>query len=738
MATIIQFDGSKGDAKVVHEVVHLRNDASPYLSDEKISEIRGRGLEFDAPALSELLRVNKSQITRRCAAGKYVNARQVLGNGGMQWRIPLNDVLPELRSDVREWLIKALRGDQEVEKQEPKISPFDQMPQKSRDKALIRYEIVRLYKEAIDRYSHGSIIEAKAAFEQRFNAGEWPYLLEQLGRPVSWRSIDTHWMPKLKESGGLPSSLAPQYKYTRTGKKHVSMSAIQKETVLALYLDTHQRPIAEICRQANWKLNEMGARQVSYNVVRRYINDYTAAHGSEVVLAREGEKAYNDKQAAFIRRNRKLSLLGDDFEADGHKLNFVIDDPFKRMKHRMTMIMHIEPKSKMVLGWEIMPSENIHAVGASLRRSMLHMGYLVTDMENVAFVPRHMRIDNGRAFTADIFTAKKFERMSESGLSGLFEELKAHGFIKVDYSKPYHGQSKTIERIFNNFGELERSVESYSGTSIQKKPAHLMRGEFFHRELAAVLNHRESISLTEAHLLVAGWVDIYNNTPVYHAKDLRPGQTPLEAFQEHLPALQASEGFAERCIPGDYLRFLLMEQTTRTLTRNGIRLFGREYLSDELADMANGRRKFVIRYDLARLGSVLVFHENMEFVCEAREWCPNGGIHPHVLTLGDAEQVAAFREAAKSKEDAKKRTMKQVKQQVLGYAKNGFSGFVGREVLPDVARQIEEAGQRQALQEKALLAKSGTNDEPIPEEFILRPEEAPEEFDLGMTWADFL
>ena len=74
-----------------------------------------------------------------------------------------------------------------------------------------------------------------------------------------------------------------------------------------------------------------------------------------------------------------------------------------------------------------------------------------------------MYLDNGRAFRARFFRGVDLE---QSGFEGLFARLG----IKTIFAWPYHGQSKTVERFFGSFAELERLSPTYTGTSIEHKP----------------------------------------------------------------------------------------------------------------------------------------------------------------------------------------------------------------------------------------------------------------------------
>jgi putative transposase len=646
-------------------------------------------------------------IKHRCKHQKYVSPspRLVSGNGGLQYRISLSSLPESAQMAWREQ--HGLAPECDLVEDDQAVPSFDQMSVRASEEARLKYDVIRVYQEAISEAKHGLKLAAKEAFEQRFNGGEWPVLLEKIG-PISWRSIDTHWLPKLREAGGRPSSLAPQYKYTRTGRSVVGISALQAQIVLGYYQNPNALKISEIVRRANRKLHQMGKEKVSESRVRRFLKEYTADHGAAVVMARQGEKAYEDTCAPWIKRNPELILPGDLLVADGHVLNFTVQDPLRRKARRMTLIFHEDMRSKAVVGWEIMPTESTQAIAASFRRAMLWMGYLLTGDEDAALVPRSMMLDNGKAFKSKYFSGLP-GTLKESGVAGLFEELRPYGFAGVQFARAYHGQTKPVERTFGMFAELERGVASYTGTSIAMKPARLMRGEFLHRDLAELLQANVAPTLEEAHLMVAMWVHEHHQMTSSKSRYLE-GKSRYEVLEEGFVRLMERDGEAlkGRIISESELRYLMMRETTRTLHRNGLSLFGRQYLSPELHDMAKGQRELVIRYDLDRLDRVAVYHPNGEYLCIAPEWCADGGVHPAVKLLGSGDDEAKFEAAARVQAEMRNGTKTQTRRSILAAAEAGFGGFVGREIAPAVARLKARGEGEERL--AAARQKTGTDD----------------------------
>jgi putative transposase len=682
-----------------------------------------------------LLGITDRAVKKNCKSGKYVT-QLVRGNGGLQYRIALSSMPVEVQMRWRKehGFASENQVDDGFERDESGVKSFDEMPEKASLEARLKYDVVRLYQEAIAKAKHGQILAAKDAFVERFNSGEWPSLLQQLGT-IAWKTIDCHWVKKLKAADGRPSALAPQYRYVRAGSSVVGISALQAQVILGFYQrSTQDVKVSEVVRRSNTKLREMGTEQVSESRVRRFLKEYTVDHASEVTMMRAGEKAYEDSCAPWIKRNPDKILPGDILIADGHTLNFTVQDPVRRKNRRMTVIFHEDMRTKTIAGWEIMPTESTQAIAASLRRSMLWLGYLLTGDEDAALVPRTMMLDNGKAFKSKYFCGLGDKTLESSGVAGLFDELRPYGFKGVQFARAYHGQTKPVERSFGMFAELERSVSSYTGTSIAYKPARLMRGEFLHRDLAEILQTNVVPTLEEAHYLVALWVHEHHQREGKQSRYLN-GKSHYDALDEGFEKLRESDDLAGRIISGDELRFLMMQEVTRSVKRNGIRLFDRWFLSPELHDLAKGERELVVRYDLDRMDRIAVYHPNGEYLCVATEWCPEGGVHPQARLLGSKEDQEAFAAVAKQQAELRNGTKKRVRQSVLAAAKKGFGDFVGREVAPDVARLRATADAEQLRREQAARKRTGTDDNlEIPAEYILLPDAVSEEEDFGKKY----
>ncbi len=512
------------------------------------------------------------------------------------------------------------------------------------NKALAKSDLLRLYLQNLKRAPWGKKAIARAQFMKAYRSGiAYPHLFEIMGK-VSWQTIEG-WKQIVKTSTkkGDTLQLADRRGYTKRGKYELSDE--QTDILLRCALHPNKPLISEAIRMACAIMNTRGIRNgYSDATYRRWLEKWVSTNHHIWVFSRKGAKAWNDECATYIERDYDLINVGDIVVADGHVLNFEIINPWTGKPKRMTLIVWLDMKSSFPLGWEIMPTENTQAIASALRRAILRLGK----------VPQVAYMDNGKAFSSRFFNGTDLE---QAGFSGLFERLG----IKTIHAWPYHGQSKTVERFFGTFSEVERWCPTYSGTSIEKKPPRMMRGEKLHRKVYDKAMKGRSLTLEQAHRAIASWFDEYVKRPQRgHLK----GRKPIDLFlEEKGPGIDKTK-----------LQYLMMSLEIRNINRNGIYFLGNNYYDPSLY----GRRHPVtIRYDLQDNTSILVFERDGAFICEARQV---DKVHPAASILGTKADVEKL-----TKQIGRKRSQEKE-------AGVSAKAFLEQEVIPEHRRQLEQIG----------------------------------------------
>ncbi len=534
-----------------------------------------------------------------------------------------------------------------------------QLADEQRRTALRRADLLRLYMKALAAAPWGKKLQARDDFMAAYNSGiAYPELFAALGE-VAWKTVES-WKKKVEKTGGDAFALADHRGYARRGAS--ALDTVQTDVLLRCVLHPNRPRISEAIRMARRVLKARGLDVASESTARRWLEGWKAANHHIWVFHREGAKAWNDQCAYYIERDYSLINVGDILVADGHTLNFEILNPCTGKPGRMTLIVWKDMKSNYPMGWEIMPTENTAAIASALRRAILRLGKY----------PKVAYLDNGRAFRAKFFT--ETANFEEAGIAGIFERLG----IETIFAWPYHGQSKTVERFFGTFAELERWCPSYTGTSIERKPPRLMRGEKLHR-LAYEKAGFRPLTMDEAHRAIAAWFDEYAARPQRGHLD---GRAPAELYLE-----QRGQGVDEL-----ELRTLMMAMEVKHIHRNGISFRGQNYYHPALY----GRRHPVeIRYDLQDDTALHVYGQDGSYLCAAE---PVARVHPAASVLGtdaDRELLAAQIEHKRGQER---------EAAVL------VRDFLEREVLPEHTRHMAALG----IEPQAIAPKNGRKALPAP------------------------
>ena len=531
--------------------------------------------------------------------------------------------------------------------------------------ALAKADLLRLYTGRLKKAKWGNKKQIRRDFMRAYNSGiAYPQIFEVLDT-VDWKTIEG-WKRTIK-SGGDILELADRRGFSKRGVRGIGPE--QTDILLRCALHPNKPLISEVIRMARAIMQTQNIQDGNSDATyRRWLDDWIGHHHDIWTFSRKGAKAWNDDCAYSIERDYSVIQVGDILVADGHVLNFEILNPWTGKPKRMTMIVWKDMKSNFPLGWEIMPTENTQAIASALRWAILRLEK----------IPQIAYLDNGKAFGAKYFQGVDFD---QAGFAGLFERLG----IKTIFAWSYHGQSKTVERFFGTFAELERWCPTYTGTSIEHKPPRMMRGEKLHRRIYDRLTEGKCITLEQAHRAIATWFDTYVQRPQQGHLD---GAAPIEIFLEGKgPGVDPVQ-----------LRYLMLSEENRIIRRNGVPWMGKNYYAPELY----GRRHPVtIRYDIQDTASVLVFDDNGKFLCEAFE---TEKVHPAASILGTEEDRERLAEQIELKRHQEKETSASARV------------FLEQHILPVQRKMLEGVepevgGQRSEVRGQGKVVKLTTLEE---------------------------
>jgi len=532
---------------------------------------------------------------------------------------------------------------------------MDELPESEQKFTLAAAALLNAFMEYSEREEFkGKKCFAEEKFIELYNTGAFPEWLEVVGE----RDLQTirRWRTKYLNAGKDNRVLARNY----NRNEYSTIPLHQGEFLIKLALDPRNRPIKEIAREARETFIIRNEERIfSQKTYERYLNRFSKEYRAVWGFYRVGE-AYLDKyELPFSPRDWDRIEVGDILFSDGHTLNFTITCPLTGKPKRMNLLGFQDAHCRLLVGWDIDYSENTMSIFLALRRAILTLGK----------IPKIVYIDNGKAYRAQFFHGSDMRNFA-----GLFARLG----IKVIFSNAYHPQSKTIEPHWHVMAELERLMPTYTGTSIEMKPAYTKRGEKLHSKIHEKFMHGLSVDIFQAHQAITWWNENWANR-VQESGHLK-GKRPVDVF---------NAGKGEGVDPKT-LTFLMMEEKAGKIYRNGVKIFGEWYWHEEL--FGKEWEDVVIRHDLLYRDSIFLYDKTGKLICEA---FPIAKQHPAAKLLGTDEDVKNLQDFLS------------VKNKLKTAVTHDARSILGKEIIPAVKQQISE---------RKIYQLEQNNSQPEPEQ----------------------
>lgn len=491
-------------------------------------------------------------------------------------------------------------------------------PEKSKKIALARLDLLNQWKEF--RRKSENKLQADYDFVKLHNTSN-SNLFEILGK-ISRGSLH-RWNTILNGTEDY-TKLIPQYKYSKVNEYRTILTDEEIKIFMGLLLHPNRICIGKAIALTKYKLQQQGQNFIPTDATfRRYANWFKNNNYDKWILARDGEKALSDKVEPYIKRDTSLLEVGDILVADGHVLNFNVINPFTGKPSRATLVGFLDWKSTALVGYEIMLEENTQCIASALRNAII----------NLDMIPKIVYQDNGRAFRAKYFTDDK--GFSELGFNGLYSKLG----IETVFARPYNARAKVIERFFKEFQEgFEKLLPSYVGSSIDNKPAYMMRNEKLHSTL-----HNNYVStVDEAIKMIEMWLNFKNSQPCPNA----PDKTIAEVLESR----------KQQNVDINLLDDLMLATEVKTIQRNGIRFLNCDYFDERLYGF---KSKVLIKYNLFDLTSIKVYTTKGEYLCTAGRVTET---HPMAKLLGTVTDFEDYKQKIVKQRKLHKKTINAVQK----------------------------------------------------------------------------
>jgi hypothetical protein len=376
----------------------------------------------------------------------------------------------------------------------------------------------------------------------------------------------------------------------KRGKWKKGKSDIQPEVwdaFLYFYLQEAQHPMMKCYEYMKLLLREdhpdLVADIPSYTTfTRRVKSDIPEA---VEVLGREGQKAFRDRCAPYIRRTYESMASNEWWIADNHTFD-VITQGDNGQRHRLHLTAFFDARSGIFTGCHVTENPCSQATLIALRKGILKYG-----------IPENIYVDNGREFlTFDIGGLGHRKKKPKDGQERfepppVFERLG----IKMTNAIVRNAKAKIIERRFRDVKDhLSRLFDTYTGGNVLEKP----------ERLKGVLKNGEiplDGTFTQA---VEELLDWYFNQQPYGGEVVADrGKPRQQVYNENL--------YTKRVAGAEDLSLMLMRSARpQKVTRRGVHLdiAGQrlDYWNDDMLMSLLGKQVY-FRYDPDDLSEVRVY-----------------------------------------------------------------------------------------------------------------------------------
>ncbi|WP_208434622.1 transposase domain-containing protein [Bartonella taylorii] len=309
-----------------------------------------------------------------------------------------------------------------------------------------------------------------------------------------------------------------------------------------------------------------------------------------VVLAREGEEKAKKLYPAQRRDRSSLHAL-QAVNMDGHKLDVFVSVPWGEKPVRLYLIAIQDLYSGKILSWRLSDAETWEIVRL-----------VIGDMVEAYGIPERMTLDNGRAFTSKWISGgvqNRFRfKIKPDDPQGLLTSLG----VQLQWTTPYSGQSKPIERAWRDLAEAISKhpfcAGAYTGNKPDAKPEDY---------------GKRAIGFDEFKAHVGAQIVAHNAQAGRKAVNCA-GRSFDETFTE---SLQAEGTIVRQATAAQRALWLLTSEALRAQKGTGeIHFYGNRYWARELNQYAG--QKVIVRFDPDNLHQDLrVYDLNNRLLCLA-------------------------------------------------------------------------------------------------------------------------
>lgn len=526
-------------------------------------------------------------------------------------------------------------------------------------------------------YRNADGVTSKAKVDEKYIA----YLkLEYPDRNFSLRTLYRK-LTAYKEND--IKGLADMRGKARKGQTEIDETVWQ--VFLSFYLDQAQHPIRKCLQYTEMYCRENYPELVdgipAYCTFTRHIKSDVAE--SVKILGREGDKAFDDRAAPYIKRTYDNMRSNEYWVGDNHTFDILVQGDNGKM-HRLYLTAFFDARSGIFTGCYVTTAPSSQSTIIALRRGIMKYG-----------IPENLYLDNGREFlTFDLgglgHRAKKNDNRFDP--TPIFERLG----IKMVNALVRNAKAKVIERRFLDIKNgLSRLFCTYTGGTVVEKPEILKK----------ILKDGKNLPTDEELTRVCSELieNYFNFEPYNGAVEADRGTQKIEVYYQHLITKRVA-------IEADLNLMLLRSTRAQKVTRRGVHLNINgerlDYWNNELVTQMLGKQVF-FRYDPEDLSSVRLYDLNDRYIMSVPV------DNQAVLEYGASQDEV--KQAMQTVKQAKKVVKQQIKDSVITSIDKGTAlELVLRKAEENKKKNIEKGELEditiQKADEKPLL-----HDVPVPD-----------------------
>lgn len=385
------------------------------------------------------------QHVRRMIAADTLTARETRGRGGAGGRsflIPVSSLDPKLKK-------KYDRLHRQQDPEPLRQIPLEELSEAERQEAAQWLEILKEWKEFRASYD-GTKAQADEAFIQAMRQRMPGINYQQMKRKDrSYQEMGAAGLVDRRGKHGGHRRKIPDQVWNVFQEYYLDES--RKTVALCMRL-------TEIYfRKNNIEIPPMADRSTFSREIQKRIPV------PEIVLGREGEKAFKDKCGEYIVRDYEDLNSNDIWVCDNHTFDIFINDGEKVKPSRVYLTGFLDVRSRKMVGWHVTMTPNSQATLYALRRGIERYG-----------IPKRILADNGREFLTHDIGGRGHRKSADWGHEA--PTILQHLGIDFHTALVRNARSKIIERAFRDLKEcFSRVFEGYTGGTPAERPERLKR-----------------------------------------------------------------------------------------------------------------------------------------------------------------------------------------------------------------------------------------------------------------------